>query len=29
MDQLVMIFDFFDKNMIVIPFNKEFEDYGN
>ena len=29
MDQLVMIFDFFDKNMIVVPFNKEFEDYGN
>lgn len=29
LDQIVMIFDFFDKNMVCIPFNKEFEDYGN
>ena len=29
LDQLVLIFDYFDKNMVVIPFNKEFEDYGN
>lgn len=29
LDQLVMIFDYFDKNMVIIPFNKEFEDYGN
>lgn len=29
LDQLVMVFDFFDKNMVCIPFNKEFEDYGN
>ncbi len=29
LDQLVMIFDYFDKNMVVIPFNKEYEDYGN
>lgn len=29
LDQMVMIFDYFDKNMIVIPFRKEYEDYGN
>lgn len=29
LDQLVLIFDYFDKNMVVIPFNKEYEDYGN
>lgn len=29
LDQLVLCFDYFDKNMVVIPFNKEFEDYGN
>ena len=29
LDQIVLIFDYFDKNMVVIPFNKEYEDYGN
>lgn len=29
LDQVVLIFDYFDKNMVVIPFKKEYEDYGN
>ena len=29
LDQIVLIFDYFDKNMVIIPFNKEYEDYGN
>jgi len=29
LDQIVLIFDFFDKDWVQIPFYKEYEDYGN
>ena len=29
LDQLVMVFDYFDKGWVQIPFYKEMEDYGN
>lgn len=29
LDQLVMVFDYFDKTWVQIPFYKEMEDYGN
>ena len=29
LDQLVLFFDYFDKNWVQIPFYKDMEDYGN
>lgn len=29
LDQIVLIFDYFDKDWVQIPFNKDYEDYGN
>ena len=29
LDQLVMIFDYFDKDWVQVPFYKEMDDYGN
>lgn len=29
LDQLVMIFDYFDKGWVQVPFYKEMDDYGN
>jgi len=29
LDQMVMIFDYFDKKWVQVPFDKEYTNYGN